>query len=602
METFAIEQFLGRLTKRTEVTINPGYAKIANDIDWRGSKGSLKGLGAHEKVWAIAEAITSMGFYNGFPVGVGAEHFYWKSTAYHIGGGESTTGWTSTALFAQIAGKLIGVNGSKAVKFDGTTLYELGVTVPTNGSFAAAGSGSGSFTVGDWDYKVTFVNSDGFESNPGAAITATSQGASKANCSLTAIPTGSALEGVASRRIYRTTTGGATFYLLATISDNTTTTYTDTTVDGSLGTSTPPSTHDKLTTEAEVIERVGDRLFAAGGTTYPRRLWFSLPDPYYEGWPSTYYDDLPYNIVTIKRVGEALLVLTEYTVHVFENLDNVSYMYMRDLGDVPSDSIRARCTYQDYVYWKGPLGVFRTSGMAIEEVSAEVQDLLPTTSNYSDMTMDSYGILYLLLNSLSFSSEYGKDVDLTYGTKTVEYSAEVGKTVRTVSVDDTYTFTSEYGKIVSLGGGVENTGSMIMATPRDDQVLWSTVSDAVSCITHEPTKRTVYIGQSDGIYRAFTGTEGTWTWQSVYSNFGLPTLWKRVDKIRLTVNGTVTLTLYGDDDVELHSVSLVTTEETSQLVDIPPASWAYKFSIKLEGAAGSEVVPPAVYFYEVEKV
>ncbi len=55
--------------------------------------------------------------------------------------------------------------------------------------------------------------------------------------SLTAIPLGAT--GTTARKIYRTTVGGATLKLVATIGDNTTTTYTDAIADGSLGANAP---------------------------------------------------------------------------------------------------------------------------------------------------------------------------------------------------------------------------------------------------------------------------------------------------------------------------------------------------------------------------
>lgn len=57
---------------------------------------------------------------------------------------------------------------------------------------------------------------------------------------LTAIPTGNAGI-VTARKIYRTTAGGSTYKLLATLSDNTTVIYTDNIADGSLGANAPTS-------------------------------------------------------------------------------------------------------------------------------------------------------------------------------------------------------------------------------------------------------------------------------------------------------------------------------------------------------------------------
>jgi hypothetical protein len=65
----------------------------------------------------------------------------------------------------------------------------------------------------------------------------TTNTAYKCLIALSAIPTGPA--GVTGRKVYRTGAGGSTFKLLATLSNNTTTTYDDSTADGSLGATAP---------------------------------------------------------------------------------------------------------------------------------------------------------------------------------------------------------------------------------------------------------------------------------------------------------------------------------------------------------------------------
>lgn len=101
-----------------------------------------------------------------------------------------------------------------------------------------AGAGAGNLSNGVYSYKVTFVTAVG-ETQAGTA----SGGVTVADktvdgkVALTAIPTGNSL--VTSRKIYRTEVDGSAYKLLATISDNTTTTYTDNIADGSLGANAP---------------------------------------------------------------------------------------------------------------------------------------------------------------------------------------------------------------------------------------------------------------------------------------------------------------------------------------------------------------------------
>ena len=111
-----------------------------------------------------------------------------------------------------------------------------GIYSPTT-TPSVATAATGSALTGDFRYKVTYVNSGAVESDAGSA-TSTFTAASE-NIALTSIPVGPASFGVASRRIYRTKAGGSTYYRVATISDNTTTTYEDATLDASLVTEEP---------------------------------------------------------------------------------------------------------------------------------------------------------------------------------------------------------------------------------------------------------------------------------------------------------------------------------------------------------------------------
>lgn len=89
---------------------------------------------------------------------------------------------------------------------------------PTVGSFAAADSGTaGSVTAGAHSLVVIYETRSGYQTSPSAAISFTASGTKKV--ALTAIPTGGST--ISKRHIGMTAAGGATYYLLATINDNT---------------------------------------------------------------------------------------------------------------------------------------------------------------------------------------------------------------------------------------------------------------------------------------------------------------------------------------------------------------------------------------------
>lgn len=102
---------------------------------------------------------------------------------------------------------------------------------------AIAGSGTG-LANGTYKYTCTFVHASG-ESVEQSPTTLVMSGGPK-DVSLSTIPIGPT--GTTARKIYRTKVGGSVYFLLTTISDNTTTTYTDSTADASLPATTLPTT------------------------------------------------------------------------------------------------------------------------------------------------------------------------------------------------------------------------------------------------------------------------------------------------------------------------------------------------------------------------
>lgn len=102
----------------------------------------------------------------------------------------------------------------------------------------AAPAAPGNVTAGDHRYLAAFVTADGeTEAGEASAAVTVADAAVNGRVELSAIPIGGAL--VTARKLYRTAAGGSTYLLLATIVDNTTTTYTDNIADASLGAQAP---------------------------------------------------------------------------------------------------------------------------------------------------------------------------------------------------------------------------------------------------------------------------------------------------------------------------------------------------------------------------
>lgn len=120
-------------------------------------------------------------------------------------------------------------------RIDGTNA-EPAPTAPT--AALASPAAAGNVDDGAHRYLVTFVTADG-ETEAGVPSSAVTVADKSVNgrVALTAIPVGGAA--VTSRKLYRTAAGGSTYLLLATIADNTTTSYTDNIADSALGAGAP---------------------------------------------------------------------------------------------------------------------------------------------------------------------------------------------------------------------------------------------------------------------------------------------------------------------------------------------------------------------------
>lgn len=149
--------------------------------------------------------------------------------------------------------------------------------VSAPGAPTTSATTGGSLTTGNYYYyAVSFVTGSGeIPATTGIGVVLMSGGATAV--SMTNIPT-SADARVTARKIYRTSaSGGAGYRLVTTINDNSTTTYTDTTADSSLGVLIPTSdtgstgqvslTGIDVSSDARVVRRVIYRT-ELGGSTY----------------------------------------------------------------------------------------------------------------------------------------------------------------------------------------------------------------------------------------------------------------------------------------------------------------------------------------------
>jgi hypothetical protein len=211
-----------------------------------------------------------VGWWNGTGYAVATNTFVTIASAQSV--------WTAgsrvdTAMYQNLM--FMGNGYSQPYKYNGTEFTRHGITAPNSTPAATSGTaGANGAQTGDVNYLVTYVNSYAVESDIGT-VSATLTVASTATVSLTGIPFAPVSFGVGSRRLYRRDAGTAnTYKRVATIADNTTTTYLDAIPVASLGAAAPTDQGVPPVWQFTV--------------SHQERLWATVP-----GDPSTlYYSEL----------------------------------------------------------------------------------------------------------------------------------------------------------------------------------------------------------------------------------------------------------------------------------------------------------------------
>lgn len=142
-------------------------------------------------------------------------------------------------------------------KYKDSEFTRMSVPAPDSGPVAASG-GSAADLSGVYSYKLTFVNSNLVESDVspvGNTITINNE-----VIDLTSLAVAPASFGIESRRLYRTDDSGSTYKRIATISDNTTTTYIDEITSAAAGVDAPTDQGEIAGTATAILYHQG-RIF-----------------------------------------------------------------------------------------------------------------------------------------------------------------------------------------------------------------------------------------------------------------------------------------------------------------------------------------------------
>lgn len=310
---------------------------------------------------------------------------------YHGNGGAPSsikTGMTSGAFydFETINDYAVMVNGvDGALKYDGTTVTNLGISRPVSSPTLASAAG-GTLAAGTYTIVVTFVNDSGpyaIESNPCNEVSITIAGN---QIDLTNIPVSSDAQ-VTKRYIYMTSVGGSILRFNKSVNDNVTTTASITA--DSTG-SVVEKFHDTPPTALNGIEQFQGRIFGFKNNL----VYFTLPYlPWY--WPQGTFDasknfSLEIGnsdpITGLKAYLDGLLVFKKYDVYFVSGTDELNYSSVRLQSDERVGCVADRTVkvIDNYCYFLGLSSVYRTNGQTIEDVGSPIGEFFNST--YTDAT------------------------------------------------------------------------------------------------------------------------------------------------------------------------------------------------------------------------
>jgi hypothetical protein len=237
----------------------------------------------------------------------------------------------------------IGNGGVTPYKYNGTAFTRHGVPAPTT-TMSVVSNGAGNL-AGDYRYKVVFVNSAAAFGDVSPATTTFAVTATGGQTRVSSIPVAPQSHGVSSRRLYRTDAGGSSYKFIATISDNSTTTYDDNIASSAAGVVAPTDNGEPPKYNVACYHQ--NRLFV-NDTANPNYVWYSeLFEPYTFGATNFLpIGDASRDLVKgLEVYNNAILVTCENSVHL---------VYMPSTDDAEWSVIRLLTPFGS----RSPYGIF----------------------------------------------------------------------------------------------------------------------------------------------------------------------------------------------------------------------------------------------------
>lgn len=395
----------------------------------------------------------------------------------------STTTWTE--VYSQVdalteptkpvvfeSGRPIIVGFDSNLSIEPAVSYQLGITAPASACTAAAGVAG--VLTGTYSYRITYYRSGNYpcESNPSDISNEVVLAAEKAD--LTDIPTSSDPK-VDTRRIYRTTAGGAIYYWLADIPDNVTTIYTDNITDDVLLGGDAISYDRGVPPVGDYIEIWDNRAWIAVASE--NKIYYTNTNTVDEMATLNFFpikSRLPGNLKGMRVFGDELYIFKDKLTFKISKIGDALYEFNQLPVDVGCDAPASIAVGDNLMVWKSQHGI---------EIFNGSNFLRPIISRHTQRTMDSINNTYILKSfgeinekeaeywlSIPTGSNTEPDktivLDLLKGSLTVyEFAKNMTAFYNKKDSDDNLVFTSgsSDGHFYVQGSGYHDGGTAIEA-------------------------------------------------------------------------------------------------------------------------------------------
>lgn len=303
----------------------------------------------------------------------------WAGTALYSTG---TTDFTTTSdmdtFFVNYYDHCYGVNTKGLWKYGGSFVRTVGITAPAAPTFASFQT-DGALGTGDYYFKVTYVDEDGYESNGSSASSVmTTSGADDA---ITInIPTSSDAKvpsATGKRKIYRTAVGGAIYYYDGVVNDNSTTTYKSDGADGALGDilhtnhTAPPST-------PRLIAKRRTMLILADDDTF---YWSHSGDPEYFPAKWIILTSARQKITGILEQKEYMPVYTSDTIERLVGTDKDNFEFKNTYSGEGCIAPRSLVSCNNLHLYLGVDGIYQFTGFESKIISPPLAEYIKDNIN-----------------------------------------------------------------------------------------------------------------------------------------------------------------------------------------------------------------------------